>query len=164
MVDGRRRFRQRGKNAAGVQPARADFPEDVIPVEIAGLQLCRRRVATIRHTDRAPDAEATLGEIQAIAHAAADAVVFAPLDEVRVHAALHDEILDEMTDLVVHECGTDGGFAAETFAQAARGVVFATAFPRGERARGADAAFARIKSEHDFAERDLVVFTGGFVA
>ena len=56
----------------------------------------------------------------------------APLDEVRVHAALHDEILDEMADFVVHERGADGGFVAETFAQAARGVVFAAAFPRGE--------------------------------
>jgi hypothetical protein len=30
--------------------------------------------------------------------------------------------------------------------------------------RGADATFAGVKAQHDFAERDLVVFTGGFVA
>src|SRR5271154_5307718 len=136
----------------------------MIPIKIAGLELRRCRIATIRHADRAADAEAAFGEIQTVAHAAADAVVFAPLDEVRVHAALHDEILDEMADLVVHERGADGGFVAETFAQAARGVVFATAFPRGEMPRGADASFAGVEPQHDFAERDLVVFTSGFVA
>ena len=106
--------------------------------------------------DGAADAEAALGEVQAVADGAADAVVLAPLDEVGGDAALHDEILDEMADLVVHEGGDDGGLVAEAFPQAAGRVVFAAAFPDGEVAGGADPAFAGIEAEHDFAEGDLV--------
>ena len=69
-------FRQRGKNAAGVQPARANFAENMIPIEIARLELRRGGIAAVRHADRAADAEAALGEIQAVANAAADAVVW----------------------------------------------------------------------------------------
>ena len=43
---------------------------------------------------------------------------------------------------------------AEAFAQAAGDVVFAAAFPGLELAGGADAAFAGIEAEHDFAEGD----------
>lgn len=82
----------------------------------------------------------------------ADAVVLAPLDEVGGDAALHDEVLDEVSDFVVDERGDDGGFVAEAFAEAAGGVVFAAAFPSLELAGGADAAFARVEAEHDFAE------------
>src|SRR5450756_1869231 len=136
----------------------------MVPIEIARLELRRRGVAAIRHADRAADAEAALGEIQTVAHAAADAVVLAPFDEVGADATLHDEIFDEMADFVVHERGTDGGFVAEAFPQTARGIVFATAFPRGERARGANASLTGVKPQHDFAEGYLIVFTGGFVA
>jgi hypothetical protein len=61
-----------------------------------------------------------------------------------------------VADLVVDEGGDHGGLVAEAFAQAARGVVFAAAFPDGELAGGADAALAGIEAEHDFAEGDLV--------
>jgi hypothetical protein len=54
--------------------------------------------------------------------------------------ALHDEVLDEESDLVVDECSAHCGLQAEALSQAARGVVYAAAFPRGEAARGADAS------------------------
>ena len=152
-------FRQRGKNAAGVQPARADFSEDMIPVEVTRLELRRRGMAAIRDAHRAAQAEAALGEVQTVADAAADAIVRAPNDEIRVHAALHDEVLDQMADLVVHQGGADGGFIAETLAQTARGVVFAAAFPGAEPPRRADAALAGVQAQHDFAKRNLVVMT-----
>jgi hypothetical protein len=50
--------------------------------------------------------------------------------------ALHDEVLDEVSDLVVDECSAHCGLQAEALSQPARGVVFAAAFPRGEAARG----------------------------
>ena len=62
------------------------------------------------------------------------------------------EIFDEMAHFVIHERGADGGLVAETFPKAARGVVFAAAFPRGERARRADASLARIKTKHHFTQ------------
>jgi hypothetical protein len=61
-----------------------------------------------------------------------------------------------MPDLVVDECGAHGGFIAETFSESARRVVLAAAFPSFEFPRGADATFARIEPEHNFAERDLI--------
>jgi len=77
---------------------------------------------------------------------------------------LHDEILDEMADLVVHERGGDGGLVTETFAEAARRVVFAAAFPRLEFARGADAALAGVQPQHDLAKGDLIKGDSLFVS
>ena len=59
---------QRGEDAAGVQPARAELAEDVVPVEIARLELAGGGVAAVRNADRAAHAEAALGEVQAVAH------------------------------------------------------------------------------------------------
>ena len=69
-------------------------------------------------------------------------------------------IFDEVADLVVHEGGADGGLQAKAFAEAARGVVLAAAFPSGEGTRRADAALAGIEAEHDLSEGDLVINTG----
>jgi hypothetical protein len=100
---------ERGEDAAGVEPAHAEFAEDVVPVEVARLELRGGGVAAVGVADGATDAEAALGEVEAVAHGAADAVVLAPLDEVGGDAALHDEVLDEVADLVVDEGGADGG-------------------------------------------------------
>jgi hypothetical protein len=97
---------ERGEDAARVEPAHAEFAEDVLPVDVARLELRGGRVATVRIADSAANAEAALGEVQAVAHGAADAVIGTPLDEVGGDAALHDEILDEMADLVVHKAVT----------------------------------------------------------
>ena len=68
------RVAQRGENAAGVQPARADLAENVVPVEIAGLELAGGGIAAVGNAHRAAHAEAALGEIQAVADGAAHAV------------------------------------------------------------------------------------------
>ena len=47
---------------------------------------------------------------------------------------------------------------AEAAAQAAGDVVFAAAFPDLELARRAHAPFARVQPQHDFPQRDQVVF------
>ena len=159
-----RRFGERGEDAAGVEPTRAEFAEDVIPVEVATFELRSRGMSAVRNAHRPTDAEAALGEIEPVAHGAADAVILAPFDEIRAHAALHDEVLDEMADLIVDERGADRGFQPEAFAQSSRGVVFAAAFPGGELARRAHAPLAGIEAQHDFTERNLVVVAGGFVA
>ncbi len=125
-----------------------------------GLSWLGGGVAAIGNADRAAHAEAALGEVQAIARLAADAVELPPFDELGIDAALHDEIFDQAADVVVGEGGGDGGLQAEAAAQAARDVVFAAAFPDFEFARGADAALAGIEAEHDFAEREHVVSTG----
>src|SRR5205823_4766378 len=102
--------------------------------------------------DRAADAEAALGEVEPVADGAADAVVLAPPDEIRGDSALHDEILDQVADLVVDEGGADGGLVTEAFPQAARRVVFPATLPDREMPGGADAPLAGIEAEHDFAQ------------
>ena len=56
--------------------------------------------------------------------------------------------------------GQPAASQTEAAAQSARDVIFAAAFPRREFARGANAAFAGVESQHDFAEREQIVFTG----
>ena len=56
----------------------AEFAEDVVPVEIAGLELAGGGVAAVGNAHRAAHAEAALGEIQAVARDAPDAVERAP--------------------------------------------------------------------------------------
>ena len=73
-----RGFRERAEDAAGVEPARAVLAENFIPINVAGLQLRHRGVAAVGATERGAHAESALGEIQAVAHRAADAVVGHP--------------------------------------------------------------------------------------
>lgn len=151
-----------GVDAAGVEPADAEFSEDVVPVDVAGFEFGGGGVAAVGVADGSADAEAAFGEVEAVADGASDAVVLAPLDEVSGDAALHDEVLDEVADFVVYEGGDDGGFETEGFFQSARGIVFAAAFPCGEVAGGADSAFAGIEAEHDFAEGNLIKGAFGY--
>jgi hypothetical protein len=88
----------------------------------------------------------------------AHAVKGNPLDEFGVHAALQQEIFQQATDLVVGEGRGHRGLQAESPAQAARDVVFAAALPDFEFARATDASFARVEPEHDFPQREHVIF------
>ena len=161
-LDNQRRSRiaQGGENAAGVQPARAEFAEDVVPIEIAGFELTGSGVAAVGNAHSAAHTVAALGEIEAVARDAANAVERDPLDELSIHATLQNEILDEPAHVVIGERGADGGLKAEAAAQSAGDVVFATAFPDFEFAGATDTPFARIEPEHDFSERDQVVLAG----
>jgi hypothetical protein len=69
-----------------------------------------------------------------------------------------------VADFIIHKGGANGRAEAEAFAQTARSVVFAAAFPSGELTRRADAAFAGVEAQHDFAKGDLIVETGGWIA
>ena len=102
VLDGglRGRLGERGVDAARVEPADAELAEEVVPVDVVRPELRRGGEATVADADGAADAEAALGEVQAVADGAADAVVVAPLDELRVDAALEDEVFDEAADIV----------------------------------------------------------------
>ena len=141
-----------------MQPARAGLAEEGVPVEIAGLELAGGGIAAIGNAHRAANAVTALGEVQPVAHRAAHAVKRQPFDEFRVHTALQNKILDEPADVVVGERRADGGLEAEAASQAARNIVFAAALPGLEFAGGADAAFAGVEPQHDFAQRNQVVF------
>ena len=79
--------------------------------------------------DGAADAEATLREVEPVAHLAADAVVRDPADVRLVDAALEHQVLDEPADGVVGERGDDRRAQPEAAAQAAGDVVLAAALP-----------------------------------
>ena len=124
------------------------------------LHLAGGGEAAVGGAFRAADAEAALGEIEAVADVAADAVEGLPLDEAGIDAALQDEVLDQAADIVLGKSGDHRGALAEAAAEAAGDVVFAAAFPRRELARGADPAVAGIEAEHDFTQRDDVELAG----
>jgi hypothetical protein len=106
---------------------------------------------------------APLGEVEAVAHGAADAVVLGPLEMGQVDAALKHQVLDEAAHGVVHESGDDRGPEAEAAPQAAGHVVLAAAFPDLEAARGVDAALAGIEAEHHLAQAHEVPSARGGV-
>ena len=84
------------------------------PVEVAGLDLADGGVAAVGAAGSGAQAEAALGEVEAVAHCAADAVVRDPADERGIDAALENEVFDEAADGVVGERGGDGGAQAKS--------------------------------------------------
>ena len=135
-----------------------ELAEQVVPVDVAGPQLRRRRCGRGRDTPTAPRTPKPRSvKLRPLRTVAADAVVRHPADERGVDAALQDQVLDQPADLVVGERGDDGGAQAEAAAQPAGDVVLAAALPDLERAGGADPALARVEAQHHLAERDQVV-------
>src|SRR5690606_3021011 len=147
---------ERREDAARVQPAHPELPEQVVPVDVPGLELGGCGVAAVGDADGAAHPEAALGEVEAVAHRPAHAVVLLPTDEGGVDAAGQDEVLDESAHLVVREGGDHGGAQPESTPQPARDVVLPAALPGAEAARGADAPLPGVEAEHDLAEGDGV--------
>jgi len=98
-------------------------------------ELRRGGIAAIRNADRAANAEPASVKFSHC-ECCGQCRHRPPLDKVRVHPALHDEILDEMPT----HCPQRGADAvcSRNIAQPARGVVFASALPRSEMPRCAD--------------------------
>ena len=148
---------QRGEDAAGVQALRAVLiSEDVGPGKVTGFDLADGGVAAVAATGSGAQSESTLGEVEAIANCAANAVERDPAQKGGVDAALEDEVFDEAADGIVGKRGGDGCSEAKAASKAASDVIFATAFPDGKPAGGVDAAFAWVETEHDLAEADAV--------
>ena len=143
---------ERRENAAAVEPADALLLEELLPIHVAGRHLRGGRPAAIGAADGAAQAVAALGEVQADARIAADAVEGRPLDVGEIDAALQHQVFQQAADIVLDDGGDHGGAQAEAAAQTADDVVLAAAFPDLEAAGGAYAAFAGIEAEHDFAE------------
>ena len=148
-------------NAAKMPPVCSQrtpsLAENVVPIKIPGLELARRRMTAVGDPNRAAHPETAFGEIQSVARHPADAVKRRPFYEFGGHAALQNKVLDQPSDIVVGKRGAHGGFQAKAPAQAAGNIIFAATLPNLEFAGAPDAAFAGIKPEHDFAERDQVV-------
>lgn len=149
-------FGEAGEDAAGVEPFAAGGGEEGVPVDITGLHLGGGAVAAVDAAFGTSDAEAALGEVDGVADALAHAVVRDPLDVGGIEAALEDEVFDEAANFVVCEGGQYACGMAEAAAEAAGDVVFAAAFPGGELAGGANAAFTGVETEEHFTEGEEV--------
>ncbi|OPZ68589.1 MAG: hypothetical protein BWY83_02261 [bacterium ADurb.Bin478] len=162
--EGGGRLGKRGEDAAGVEPAHPLHPEELLPVDLAGFELRGGGVAAVGAANGTTHPETALGKVEAVAHAAADAIVGNPFDPGGVDPALEDEILDQSSDRIIGEGGDDGGAQAEAAAQAAGDVILSPALPGAEGTRGVDALLAGIEPEHHLAERDCVksAVAGGF--
>src|ERR1700754_54185 len=161
--DSRCCFRQRTEDAAGVKPARAFVTEDLVPIDIAGLELRHGRVTAIGTTGSGTYAETAFGEVQSVAHRASDTIKLHPLHVRLVHAALINQVLNQAAHRVVCKGRNQRRFQAKTTLQSARDVVFTATFPNLKTARRLYAAIARIETQHHLAERNDVPATLLFV-
>ena len=149
--------RKRREDPAAVEPSCAALAEDRIPVDVAGLHRRRGGVRAVGGPESRPDAEAALDEVQAVADASPDAVVGEPRDVGGVDASLEDQVLQQAAERVVGERRDDRSAEPEAPPKPARDVVLAASLRDRKRARGRDAAVARVEAEHDLAERHEVV-------
>ena len=94
-----------GKDAAAMKPTRALHPEDLFPVDVSRPHLGSRAVGAVGATERGPDTEPTLGEVQPVANLVADTVVRDPVQLSAVDPALIHQVLDQPSDRIVGQGG-----------------------------------------------------------
>jgi hypothetical protein len=128
----------------------------VLPIEVAGLAVGDRRIATVRAADSGAHAEASLGEVQPVAHRPANAIVGYPADERSIDTSLKNQIFEQLSDGISCKGCNNGGAHAEASSQSTSNVVFSAALPGAEVSSGMDSLLAGIEPEHYFAETDAV--------
>src|ERR1700719_907609 len=129
LGDERRGLGESTEDSAGMKPADAILREDLNPVNLARLQLGDGGMPAVGATDCGANAEATLGEIQPVAHGAADPVIWRPADILLADATLQHEVFHKSPDGIVGERRDNGGITTEAALESAGYVVFAAAFP-----------------------------------
>ena len=147
---------QRAEDAAGMQPARALLAEDLVPVDLARLQLAHRRVTAVAATQRRAYAKPALRKVQPVAHRAPDAVVLHPLHVRLVHAALQHQVFDQPAHGIIGQRGHHRRLQSEAPPQPARHVVLAAALPHLELARRGHPHIAGIEPQHHLAQAHQV--------
>ena len=75
----------------------------------------------------------------------ADTVRLHPLDQRSIHAALKDQIFDQMSDFIVCKGSDRSCPHAKAFSKATHDIVFSAAFPCLKLPCRADASFARVR-------------------
>src|SRR5258708_3029578 len=139
-----------------MKPARALLSKNLLPIDVARLQLGDRGVPAIVTPQRCTHAEATLCKIEAVARRAAHAIVFHPAHQRLVHPALVNEILKEPPDRIIAEPPTDPGVQPQPTLHPPSHLVFPRAFAHFKGSRRGDAPGARVEPHHDLAQTDQV--------
>ena len=160
LGDERRRLRQRAEDAAGVEPARAEAAEDLVPVDVCPASSCETAVWP---RSEQPSAARTPKP---------RSVKLSPLRTVRPTPSYLTHVTRCSTPPWNIRSSTrrPTGLSASAVTMAvsrpkqrlqpAGDVVLAAALPDLERARGVDAEVARIEPEHDFAEGHAIPAAG----
>ena len=136
-----------------MEPTDAFLAEELIPVDVAGLELRDGGETTVGAGAGAAAAVAALDEVESVADRAADAIIGHPLHVRDVNATLQHEVLNETADRIVRERRDRRRLETKATTETAHDVVLAAAFPHLEVTRRMDASVARIETKHDFAER-----------
>ncbi len=148
-----RRLGEAGKDATGVKPAHAEFTEQVIPVDVVGLQRGGRGVGAVVHAARRAHTEAALGEVERGSMVLTDIVGRLPDDMVEVDSTLEQEVFEQSPHLVVADRGHQRCPLPETPTERAPDVVLPTPFGDAEGASRTHAPFPGVEAQHHFADR-----------
>src|SRR5437870_7650740 len=97
--------------------------KNLVPIDVAGLELRYRSVPAIVRSYSGAHAEATLGKVESVAGGVADAIVLNPAHERLINAALINQILEQTADRSTGEGGDDGAFHTDAGLQPTRAVV-----------------------------------------
>src|SRR5580704_4940024 len=130
--------------------------EDLVPVEIAGLQLRNRRMSAVIGPGGRANSKAAFRKIQPIARPASNAIVGHPANVSLIYSTLIQHVLQQPPHRVVRERRNDCRVHAEASLQPARDVIFPTAFTHLETARGRNPPIPRIESNHHLAQTNQV--------
>src|SRR5262245_24319179 len=127
-----------------MEPARTHYPENVVPLKIAGLQLAGRAVPPIGNAHSSANSESAFSEIESVAHYTPNSIKWNPPQEFGADPALQNEILQQPANVVVRKRRANGRSHAETPSQTPCDIVFTAPFPHVEVSRRANAAFPRV--------------------
>src|SRR5438093_8576716 len=121
---------------------------NLVPIDVAGLELRYRSVPAIVRSYSGAHAEATLGKVESVAGGVADAIVLNPAHERLINAALINQILEQAADRIASEGGNDGGFHTEAALPPTRAVVFSASLPHFNRPPGSHTSPTPIHADH----------------
>src|SRR5260370_17550514 len=100
-----------------MQPARAFFFKDLLPINFTGLELRRGSVAAIGTTHGGANTETALGKVEPVAHRASYAVVFHPAHMALIHPALVHHIFHHTAPSIIGQPGPPPRPASEATRQ-----------------------------------------------
>src|SRR5215467_5457084 len=135
------------------------LPENILPVDLAGLHLRDGGVPAVIRAQRRSHAIASLSKIEAVSHQSAYAIVLDPAQERLVNASLIHEILKQPPDKIVGQHRHNCRVQSEAPRESTGNVIFSSSLVDVELAGGRNPSITGIKAEHHLAKADQVPST-----